>query len=399
MNTNINDSTINRATNPGAVVGAAQSQWFRRPEDHKFESLDTLFAAVHGRRMRSHEHRASTDGFQLVGPVADADGRARGFHVVSKVLPPSGSKAKSTEMIVRPTHYAFGQLCSTIGAPAGYFRDKLADRPDVVIEAVNHGMKRKADAGEDVKLLAVDPKDPNSTDVASLYALTSPTYGRIWDADVVTAAQKIVARTDGEFYAPLDWGKKKRALFASDRDVFMFFINGGSIVDGGGDRDQLNRGFFIWNSEVGSKTFGIATFLFRQVCGNFGIWGAEDVRLLKIRHTSGGPERFVTEAVPALQEYTRMTAKPIELAVRKAKTLELPSEDAEFYSWFRKRGFNNAETRRARDLADAEEGSHHRLWDMYNGFTACARTMAYAEAKVDLETRAGKLMEALVEAA
>jgi hypothetical protein len=32
---------------------------------------------------------------------------------------------------------------------------------------------------------------------------------------------------------------------------------------------------------------------------------------------------------------------------------------------------------------------------MYNGFTAMARHLAYADAKLDLETRAGKLLDRL----
>jgi len=153
---------------------------------------------------------------------------------------------------------------------------------------------------------------------------------------------------------------------------------------------------------VGSKTMGIACFLFRGVCGNFGIWGAQDVRVLKIRHSSGGPERFINEAIPALNDYVRMTAKPIEQAVRKAKALELPAASDDFSAWFMsgKNGakFNAAEVRRAVEFADAEEGKHNTLWDMYNGFTAAARQMAFVESKVDMEKRAGQLLEVLVAA-
>jgi hypothetical protein len=382
---NVNDSTVNLARNPGAVVGSVQSQWFTRPADHKFESLEKLYAAVNDRRQRAYVEDVDANSFRLVHQ------KDAGFRVVTRVG--DGKKVRTVEAM--PTHYAFGQMCSLIGAPAGYFRDKLADKPDIVVAAVNHGMEQRESEG--VKLMAVSPRT-NAMD--KLMAITSQTYGRIWDADVVAAAQKIIAGTKGRFYAPHDWGKQKRALFASDRDVFMFFIDGGSVVDGGGDRDQLNRGWFMWNSEVGSKTMGIACFLFRQVCGNFGIWGAQDVRVLKIRHTSGGPERFISDAIPALNDYVRMTAKPIETAVRKAKALELPSAEDDFQTWFMsgKNGakFNAAEIRRAKEFADAEEGQHHTLWDMYNGFTAAARQMAFAEAKVDMEKRAGQLLEPLV---
>jgi hypothetical protein len=373
----MNNQTIDLATNPGAVVQSAQNQWFKRPADHKFPSLEKLHAAVASRRHRSYEHRVNLSDLSWT---------------VDEGRPALVAKQGKRIERLNPTHYSFGQACSLAGAPASFFRERLQDRPDLVVQALNHCTgKRDKDA---LKTLAVEPPQGG---MLRLQALTSETYGRIWDADVVGAAMRIVD-ANPSFHAPLDWGREKRALFASDRDVFMFFIDGGSIVEGGGDRDNLNRGFFMWNSEVGSRTMGIATFLFRQVCGNFGVWGAQDVRVLKIRHTSGGPERFITEAIPALKHYTQLSVAPIETAIRKAKQLELPSAPDEFTAWFVKRGIDRNEVRRAVEMADAEEGQHHTLWDMYNGLTALARTKAHVDSKVDLETRAGKLMDALVEA-
>ena len=378
INPTVNNSTIDLAKNPGAVVSAAQSQWFSRPADHKFASVEKLLTAVRSRRDRSTQ--TDLDLHDVKWAVRE-EGR-----IVAQL-----ATGKRTQELT-PTHYAFGQACSLAGAPASFFRDKLQDRPDLVVDALNHATQKRTTEG--LKTLQVTPLQGG---MDRLHAVTSQTYGRIWDADVVEAAQRIV-EGNPSFYAPLDWGREKRALFASDRDVFMFFIDGGSIVDGGGERDQLHRGFFMWNSEVGAKTMGISTFLFRQVCGNFGIWGVQDVRVMKIRHSSGGPARFVNEAVPALREYINMKASPIEAAVRKAKALELPKAEDEFTSYFLKRGFNRGEVSRAKEMADAEEGQSHTLWDMYNGLTALARMKAYAEAKVDLETRAGKLLEGLVEA-
>ena len=49
--------------------------------------------------------------------------------------------------------------------------------------------------------------------------------------------------------------------------------------------------------------FGIATFTYDYVCDNRIIWGQRNFRELKIRHTSGGPHRFVANAVPQLTAY------------------------------------------------------------------------------------------------
>ena len=44
----------------------------------------------------------------------------------------------------------------------------------------------------------------------------------------------------------------------------------------GTDRRFVFLGFDCWNSEVCSKTLGIASFYLRAVCMNRNLWGVED---------------------------------------------------------------------------------------------------------------------------
>src|SRR5262249_10297140 len=162
--------------------------------------------------------------------------------------------------------------------------------------------------------------------------------------------------------------------------------------DGGGERDQLHRGFFCWNSEVGSATFGLTTFLFRWVCGNHIIWGAEDVKTLKIRHTGQAPGRFAQEVQPALLSYVNASAQQTEATIKQAKALLLPEKREERISWLMAHGFTKAETQGGLAAAEREEGDGRTLWQVVNGLTAHAREYAYLDARVDLERRAGKLM-------
>ena len=65
--------------------------------------------------------------------------------------------------------------------------------------------------------------------------------------------------------------KDTTTLYASDRDVFLFLVDDAHPIEAGrlpnGDPDLYFRGFYCWNSEVGSKTLGIASSLFlRAVC-------------------------------------------------------------------------------------------------------------------------------------
>lgn len=352
---------------PAELQFAAQKNWMNRPADQRFAELDVLSAAVHARRKQSVTEDVT---------LSDVRFLTAGDDIIAS------SKVLGT---MRPTHWAFGQTASLVAAPAAYLR-KLP--VDLAVQCLNHGLSTRNDG---MKLYGVDGDDS-----CELRAVTSQTYGRIWDADVVDAATKIVDAGEGRWFSPWAWSKQHRALFASDRDIFLFFVDGGSIVDGGGDRDQLHRGFFLWNSEVGSATFGLAAFLFRAVCGNFSIWDMQDARILKIRHTSGGPERFVSDAIPALRAYVETSTLPLEKQIRAAKALPLPTDDDDLFAFFTKRGFTRAEVKRAKQFAEAEEGQFATVWDAHNGFTAAARMLAYADAQVDLSRRAGKLIEVLV---
>jgi hypothetical protein len=176
----------------------------------------------------------------------------------------------------------------------------------------------------------------------------------------------------------------------------MFMIDGGSLLDAG-PRAKVNRGFFCWNSEVGARSFGLMTFLFNTVCGNNIVWGATDVNKLVIRHTQGGPYRFDSEAAPQLLAYANATAKPLEDTLRKAQDVIVWDGKADsFYGLMgylsRAAKFTKPEVRSAIDFAKSEEGDCRTLWQLVQGFTAYARGFDYIDARVDLETRAGKLL-------
>lgn len=363
----------------GNTLLTAFNQWANRPADERFQSLEDIHAFTHSRRMRSR-------GFE----VKTRDIRAT--HDAETGLVINGAIHAST-----PSHWSFGQLSSWIGAPAAFLRDKLNDRPDLLTQNLNHCVSKAGK--EDLKWLLVEPE---SDGLATLQAVTSPTYGRIWDADCVAAVQRLRERSGGKWYNPKAWapghfGDASLAipsgLYASDRDVFMFMIDGGSLLDAG-PRAQLNRGFIVTNSEVGKSTFTLTTFLFNQCCGNHIIWGARDVNTLAIRHSKNGPARFDNEAFPALMSYAARPAAEDENTLRKCAGFILPAKREDVLSLINKAAkFNNRELQSAFDVAKAEEGKCETMWDLVQGFTAHARSFEYVDARVDLETRAGKLID------
>lgn len=362
----------------------AHQQWATRPTDQRFGTLEALAHRVNDRRLRSRSIDIDTGRTAVKGYGAS-------IQINGSITP------------CEPTHWSFGQLSSAIGAPASYLRTLPQH---LLVDCFNHGLA--VNDRQSLKFMTIASED---CDVNTLQAITSTSYGRIWDADCVAAVQRIVERSGGRFHNPLAYGHKgdpngfksidvskteRAGLYASDRDVFMFMIDGGSVLEAG-PRAELNRGFFVWNSEVGSKTFGLCTFLFNKVCGNNIVWGATDVNKLVIRHTSGGPGRFDSQAMPALLDYVNASAKPVESAIAAAtEKIVWDGKDESFgdlLEYLAKAAkFSKAEVKSAIAFAKSEEGDCRTLWQLVQGFTAYARGFDWIDARVDLETRAGKLL-------
>lgn len=371
-----------QATTAAANQITAFDQWAKRPADQRFQTLAALLDATTSRRMRSR-------GVTVSPAKMHASHEGNGLVINGGITPSS------------PTHWSFGQLSSWIGAPAAFLRDKLADRPDLLTANLNHCVS-KLPADRDLKWLLIEPKDDAPDDqLATLQAVTSPTYGRIWDADVVQAIMRL-QEADPRWHNPPAWSPGKfgdktavvpGGLYASDRDVFAFMIDGGSILEDSSGQ-QLNRGFFVSNSEVGSATFSLTTFLFRQCCGNHIIFGMQDAKTCTIRHTKGAPERFDSEVLPALQAYANSSVDDEQAMLKKAGDYLLPEKREELDTLLAKAAkFTKRETESALLVAKAEEGDNRTLWQLVQGFTAYARTFEHTDSRVDLERRAGRLMQ------
>lgn len=356
----------------GILLTQAHNQWANRPQDQRFQTLDDLFASVNSRRMRA---RTADIPLKDVSAI-EKNGKLLLNHGIKEVV---------------PSHWSFGQLSTWVNAPAEYLRRLPAS---LAVQNINHGIQ-KSEHGE-LKFMTIVSQDDSQHN--TLQAVTSTTYGRIWDADVVNCAKRIVDRTGGRFYNPKAYDPKKggvvpSGLYASDRDVFIFMIDGGSMLDAG-PRAQLNRGFFLFNSEVGRRKFGLTTFLFNTVCGNHFVWGAQNIHEISIRHTSGGPTRFDTEAMPTLDAYVNASAKTEVDKIKKAQDYLLPfTQDDEIVKWFQTHKFTKTEATESLASAKREEGECRTLWQAIQGVTAYARGFDFIDARVELETKSGKLME------
>lgn len=345
----------------------AHEQWAKRPPDERFGTLDELHAFTLKHKEASIEKAQRLDDVTLI------DGNDGSLH------------CESTETRALFTNWSFGQLCRTLSAPANYIRTLPSY---TAASCLNYGLRRSV---TECKLLYREPIKGASPRFLS--AFTSPTYGRIWDADVVAHLAEAVKDTGWRVPPASDaHGSQNAGLYASDRDVFVFLVNDENPVEV--ENARLGRGFFCWNSEVGSATLGVMTFLYNYVCGNHVVWGAEEITELKIIHRSKAPERFIRDVIPALNRFVanRATGSLIKDRVSNAMQMKLGNDSKEIESLFRARPFTRHELQAAWNTAQSDGEDPTRLWGMVQGLTSYARTLPHANLRVDLERRAGALL-------
>jgi len=371
----------------GERIGRVSSEWFSRPDDERYLSLGALHAAVHARAERATSRTVETRHLRV---EADREGAAR----LALIMP-------GRDEPVAPTHWSFGQLCGLVGAPAGYLRDLPAPLAGINLQ---HGLL--AHRAELIKTL--ETHDGR----VELRAVTGPDYGRIWDHELVAAVMKIAGDGTGDtrWKVPglLDWStmthnpfvevtKDTTTLYASDRDVFLFLVDDAHPIEAGrlpnGDPDLYFRGFYCWNSEVGSKTLGMASFYLRAVCMNRNIWGAEGFQEISIRHSKFAARRFVHEAAPALERFANASTTPFTNGIRAARETLVARKDEEREAFLRRRGFSKLETTKIIATVLKEEGRPpESVFDFVQGITALARDKPQQDARLELETKAGRLL-------
>ncbi|EXL02364.1 MULTISPECIES: hypothetical protein [Brucella] len=372
----------------GSLNSCVSSEWFSRPDDERFLSLTELYDAV---KTRADRATARTIESRAVRVDASRDNAER----LSLIVP-------GQDEPIAPTHWSFGQLCSLVGAPATYMRQLPAPLAGINLQ---HGLL--SHRAELVKTLETEDGR------FELRAVTGPDYGRIWDHELVAAVMKIAGNGVGDTMwkvpGTLDWAtmihnpfvdvtKDNTTLYASDRDVFLFLVDDTHPIEAGrlpnGEPDLYFRGFYCWNSEVGSKTLGIASFYLRAVCMNRNLWGVENFEEITIRHSKFAAQRFAHEAAPALRSFANSSPAPFIAGIKAARERIVAHNDEDRESFLRRRGFSKAETGKIIETVLQEEGRPpESIFDFVQGMTAHARTKTNQDTRLELEGKAKTLLE------
>jgi len=158
---------------------------------------------------------------------------------------------------------------------------------------------------------------------------------------------------------------------------------------------------YAWNSEVGDGTCGLAEFLLNKVCANRMMVGVTGFTELKIRHTSGAPDRWVKEAVPKLNEYVNTSTAELVGHLTKARDKKVANNEKTATEWLQERGFTKSlATATIESAREPERGadpnfSPYSIWNLVQGATAEARNQENNDSRVAIEQMAGKLMKSV----
>jgi hypothetical protein len=356
----------------------ASHQWATRPDDERFTSLTELLA--HTKRQREQSiGRVMPNRAIAAAPI---EGDLKGLAIIDR----------KSEVPAMPSNWAFTQLCGSVGAPAKYLRSLPAP---MAADCINHGLEMK-----DVEELGVLLRQNGGP--AELAAVTGPNYGRVWNAEI---AQALVRRfgdgVTGDFRIPGEFGqaveitKANTTLYAGDRDMFVFLADEQHRIEvpnrRNGQSGSLARGLFVYNSEVGAQTLGVAAFLFDYACSNRIVWGAQDFREIKIRHTSGAPHRWIEQVQPAIQRYANGAASIVQDKIAEAMAKKLG--DKEKVDEFLLKRFTRPQVKAIKLSHEVEEGRPiETLWDVATGATAYAKSIPWQDERVDIERKAGAVL-------
>lgn len=351
----------------------AHKQWSTRPNDERFPTIQALYDATQGYYQSAREKQVPFD--QVRTEAIDGD-----VQLVGKANVPA-----------KLTHWAFGQICARIGAPASYLRDLPAT---LACQNLNHGLAQrvKDSAGSAIANLLF-----HQNGGLILRALTSDQYTRIWNWEVAERLLDMQAQGWEPAIPDFNQGDEiQPALYASDHDMFAFLRTKNVTIAEPGTHHPIYRGVIVENSEVGAAALKLTRFLYRAMCGNHIIWGASKVVELSVRHVGEARNKWGIFAAQ-VREWADESASDDEARIARAKSLLIAATKEEVLdAVFGKRSL--ALPRKTIEAGyDAckpeQDGDPKTAWGLAQGLTRYSQQQPYADKRTEIDKAAGKLLD------
>ncbi len=388
-------------------IATAQREYYRRPADERFGSLQAMITSAQADREQSMERIYNL-----------RDLHARAVHIAPSTIPGTavtidsrdnrGSENPSNTVVLESpkgraafTHYSFGQLARTIGAPASYLRTLP---PAIAADAINYGLQDAAPVGTNANLLVRD--DPSKPQPI-IRACTSETYGRVWDAQLYGELNRHfgdgMRSNGGQWMTPPAWpGSEASGQYRGDRDSFVIRVDGGSIVtdptargNGSASDGQMFRGIMVRNSEVGHCSITVECVLFRYICGNHMLWGAIMDRQFRRRHVGNKITRAtMTELANIAYKFNTRSASTDEAIIRTLIDHEIAHTKEAVIDELRKLGATKEQATEAYATCEAKENASPRsFWGIAQGLTRNSQESGYQDDRLALDLLASQVLK------
>ena len=380
------------------LITTAASQYANRPKDERFATLDDMIASARYDREHSKERIYNLRDLRAVATTPDGTPGVNG--------PNAPEPARATSVMLESpkgraafTHYSFGQLARTIGAPAAYLRTLP---PAIAADAINYGLQDAAPSGTAANLLI---RANGGTPVVR--AATSDTYGRVWDESLYGEINRYFGdgRTSagGAWMSPPVWPDLLKTQgpggqYRGDRDSFVIRVDGGSIVEdpsasqGSG---QMYRGIMVRNSEVGHCSISIECILFRYICGNHNLWGAIMDRQFRRRHVGTKVTRdTINELLTLARKFNQRSAQEDERIIRSLIDHEIAHTKEAVIDELKKLGATKADAEEAYTLCEQKEHASPRsFWGIAQGLTRASQESGWQDDRLKLDQLAAQVLK------
>jgi len=373
----------------------ASNQWCTRPADERFWSLEEMQEGAQKSQDRSYETKLYPSECTRgnLGIRMDEGDLCLGVN----------------DDNLRFNNWSFGQFCNRVRAPADYIVG--LDDPDLAARCLNRSLDKSIGSfSTGLGILATMDDD--------IRAITSTRYSRINVADIIG---KLIPLQEHGWKAPpgrasIDDPRSRLAtvhdltkstlikegdrigpsgLYRGDRDMFCFLVNDDGRVDDGSD-GGISRGFFVSNSEVGKASFAYTEFGFRHTCGNHIVWGATDVREMRIRHVGADTPAMAMETLAyELKEYTNESMGDKKDLITMAKNRILGKSADEVIDFlFGKRLMTRKLAKLSVEACEQFEAdlNPYSAWGVVQGATRVSQDTEHTDKRTAIDTAAGKLL-------
>lgn len=366
----------------------AASQYAERPPDERFPSLQAMIDAAEHDRKYSREITYNTKDLKAIV------GNTHNTETFDRTPDQEAIQLQSPKGTADLTHWSFGQLCRFIGAPANYLRSLPAA---IAADAINFGLQDQTDHATDARLLV----KANGT-APIVRAITTETYGRVWDAELYGALQQTIGQ-QADWSTPPTWTGEPAGAYRGDRDSFLIYVNGGSIVNdpSGWDRasgrsggSEMYRGILVRNSEVGHCSVWIDTVLFRAICGNHLLWGATYDQRFKRRHVGDHAKRDAVRTIlQVARSFTQAGAAADEAIIRQLIDREIAHTAEAVVDELRGLGATKDQAIAAVQACERfESASPRSFWGIAQGMTRVSQESGYQDDRLILDQLAAAVL-------